>query len=93
MADAAKASGPKKGYKEAEQHEKAYQSQKGVFVFGKPGSRKEGSRRAKHVSDQGVSRLSVCICVWVCTEEERGRGRGRGPGGWRRREGWACGLG
>lgn len=49
MADKAAASA-KKGYKEAEQHEKAYQQQKGVFVYGKPTSRKAGSARSKHVS-------------------------------------------
>lgn len=43
--------GHKKGaYREADQHEKAYQLQKGVFVFGKPGQRKESSKRSKHVS-------------------------------------------
>jgi len=43
--------GVKRGaYKEADQHEKAYQVQKGVFMFGKTGSRKEGSSRSKHVS-------------------------------------------
>lgn len=40
----------KKGYKEAEQHEKAYQQQHGVFVYGKPSARKAGSARTKHVS-------------------------------------------
>lgn len=41
----------KKGaYREADQHEKAYQLQKGVFVFGKPGQRKATSQRSKHVS-------------------------------------------
>ena len=37
------------GYREADQHEKAYQVQKGVFMFGKSSSRKEGSKRSKHV--------------------------------------------
>jgi hypothetical protein len=45
--------GVKRGaYKEADQHEKAYQVQKGVFMFGKTASRKEGSNRAKHVREK-----------------------------------------
>ncbi|TFJ84114.1 hypothetical protein NSK_004587 [Nannochloropsis salina CCMP1776] len=36
------------GYREADQHEKAYQVQNGVFMFGKSSSRKEGSKRSKH---------------------------------------------
>ena len=45
--------GVKRGaYKEADQHEKAYQVQKGVFMFGKTASRKEGSNRAKHVRER-----------------------------------------
>jgi len=52
VAETAAATGPVKrgGYREADQHEKAYQVQKGVFMFGKAGSRKEKSKRAKAVS-------------------------------------------
>lgn len=56
MADKAAASA-KKGYKEAEQHEKAYQQQHGVFVYGKPSARKAGSARSKHVSTAAQSRV------------------------------------
>jgi len=49
--------GVKRGaYKEADQHEKAYQVQKGVFMFGKTASRKEGSNRAKHVRERRAAR-------------------------------------
>ena len=54
MADKAAASAAKKGYKEAEQHEKAYQQQHGVFVYGKPSARKADSARSKHVSTAEV---------------------------------------
>jgi hypothetical protein len=47
-----KQAGPKRlAFKEAEQHEKAYQIQKGIFVFGKPGQRKSSSKRAIMVSE------------------------------------------
>ena len=54
----------KKGaYREADQHEKAYQLQKGVFVFGKPGQRKETSKRSKHVSlSVGSNSYSFLSC-------------------------------
>lgn len=58
MADKAAASAAKKGYKEAEQHEKAYQQQHGVFVYGKPGARKADSARSKHVSTRSQSRTA-----------------------------------
>lgn len=53
MADAgAAAPKAKKGaFREAEQHEKSYQIQKGIFAFGKAGQRKATSRRSKHVSE------------------------------------------
>lgn len=54
MADKAAASAAKKGYKEAEQHEKAYQQQHGVFVYGKPSARKADSARSKHVSGRAM---------------------------------------
>ena len=48
--------GVKRGaYKEADQHEKAYQVQKGVFMFGKTASRKEGSSRSKHVRKRRIA--------------------------------------
>eukprot|EP00952_Eustigmatos_sp_NYUAD-ZCMA_P007172 30505-Eustigmatos_ZCMA.PRE.1 len=55
MADAqahgATAPTAKKGaFHEAEQTEKAYQIQKGHFVFGKAGTRRINSRRTRHVS-------------------------------------------
>lgn len=58
MADAgaqATASKVKKGaFKEADQHEKAYQIQKGIFAFSKAGQRKATSRRSKHVSRSSI---------------------------------------
>lgn len=61
MVDKAAAVVAKKGYKEADQHEKAYQQQCGVFVYGKPSARKAGSSRTKHVSSQLTYK-----CIRLC---------------------------
>jgi hypothetical protein len=68
MADAqggaAAAPALKKGaFRESEQHEKAYQIQKGIFVFGKSGARKEKGRRAKHVSGRVVTNGRRAACT------------------------------